>query len=171
MGHIDYNMNVPFLPQPQSFLFQVEAEMRYQKQLLINSSIAALDKIDEKCPFPDPAQRTQLLGVLIEKITIYQENVRRDINKSCSVWHNFPLYKTETCATLEKLDTVGESARRRVQNIRDIWTYLKTIIEGSGPILNSWRISSMIARRLGSHIMVNLPRRGLWNPLLKKLRS
>ena len=125
MGHINYNMNVPFLPQPQFFLFQVEAEMHYQKQLLIDSSIAALDKIDEKCPFPDPAQRTQLLDVLMEKITIYQENVRRDIDKSCSIWHNFPLYKTETCATLEKLDTVGESVRRRVQNIRDIMDIYK----------------------------------------------
>ena len=120
MGHINSNMNVPFLPQPQLFLFQVEAEMRYQKQLLIDSSIAALDKIDKNCPFPDPAQRTQVLDVLMDKITIYQENVRRDIDKSCSIWQNFLLYKIETCATLEEMDTVGESVRRRVQDIQDI---------------------------------------------------
>ena len=120
MGHLNYYMIVPFLPQPQVFLFQVEAEMRYQKQLLIDSSISALNNIDQACPFPDSAQQKQDLDVLMEKIAIYQENVRWDIDKSCSIWHNLPLYKVGTCATLEKLDTVGESVRRRVQNIRDI---------------------------------------------------
>ena len=97
--------------------------MCYQKQLLIDSSIAALDKIDEKCPFPDFAQRTQLLDVLMEKITIYKEYIRRDIDKSCSIWHNFPLFKTETCATLEKLDiwtTRSIWAHRRPQAHRSV---------------------------------------------------
>ncbi len=91
--------------------------MRYQKQLLIDSLTTALDKIDKRCSFPDPAQRTQVLEVLMEKITSYQKKVKRNIKDSCPIWHNVFLYKTETCVTLENLDTLGESVRRRVQKI------------------------------------------------------
>ena len=117
---LNYSMNVPFLPQPQLYLFQVKAEMRYQKQLLIDSSIAALNGIDESCRFPDPTQRKQVLRVLIEKITSYQEKVKQNIKESCPIWHNLFRYKTETCVTLEKFDALGESVRYRVHTIRDI---------------------------------------------------
>ncbi len=120
LGFLNYNMNVPFLPQPQLYLFQVNAEMRYQKQLLIDLSIAALDGIDESCRFPDLAQRKQVLQVLMEKITSYQEKVKRNIKESCPIWHNLFHYKTETCITLEKFDTLGKSVRYRVHTIRDI---------------------------------------------------
>ena len=120
LGFLNNNFNLPFLPQPQLYIFQVEAEMRYQKQLLIDSSIAALANIDEDCRFTDPAQQKQVLKVLTEKITNYQETVKQNIKKSCPIWHDLFLYKTETCVTLEKHDTLGKSVRSRVSNIRDI---------------------------------------------------
>ena len=118
-------MGVPFLPQPQLYLFQVEAEMRYQKQLLIDSSIAALDGIDQSCRFSDPAQRKQVLEDLVVSITKYQDNVKRNIEESCPTWHNIFNYKTETCVTLEKFNILGKTVRYRVQAIRDITEIFK----------------------------------------------
>ena len=117
---LNYHLNVPFLPQPQLYLFQVEAETRYQKQLLIDSSIAALNRIEEDCRFPDPAQQKQVIEVLMKKIADYQEKVKQNIKESCPIWHNIFLYKTETCATLEKMDILGKRVRYRVHTIRDI---------------------------------------------------
>lgn len=120
LGVLNYEFNVPFLPQPKLYLFQVNAEMRYQKQLLIDSSIAALAGIEESCRFPDPAQRMQVFEALMDKITNYQEKVKRNLKESCPIWHNLFHYKTETCVTLEKFDTLGKSVRYRVHTIQDI---------------------------------------------------
>ena len=65
-------------------------------------------------------KQKQVLEVLMEKITSYQENVKRNIKESCPIWHNIFHYKTETCATLERFDTLGTSVRYRVHTIRDI---------------------------------------------------
>ena len=116
----NFDMGVPFLPQAQLYLFQVEAEMRYQKQLLIDSSIAALDGTDQSCRFSDPAQRKQVLEDLVISITKYQDNVKRNIKESCPIWHNLFHYKTETCVTLERFNTLAKSVRYRVRTIGGI---------------------------------------------------
>ena len=144
-GFLNHFMNVQFLPQPQLYLFQVEAEMRYQKQLLIDSSIAAIDIIDESCRLTDPEQQKQILEVLIGNITTFQEEVERKIRESCPFWHNLFPYKKETCDTLGKFDTLGRRVRYRVRyiqvitqtykehhrRIRDHYEQMKEIIHNS----------------------------------------
>ena len=125
MRFANFNMGLPFLPQPQLYLFQVEAEMRYQKQLLIDSSIAALDGIDQSCRFSGTSQRKPHFEDLVLSITKFQDNVKRNIKESCPTWHNLFNYKTATCVTLEKFNTLSKTVRYRVQAIRDITEIFK----------------------------------------------
>lgn len=99
--------------------------MRYQEQLFIDSLIAALDRIDQSYRFLDTTQRKQVVEDLVVSITKYQDNVKRTIEESCPTWYNLSNYKTETCVTLEKFNTLGKSVRYRVQDIRDITEIFK----------------------------------------------
>lgn len=122
IGFLNQLFLFPWLPQPQLYAFQVEAEIRYQKQLLVDLSIASLDSIDKGClstrNFPHLAGQIRLLEAAIEQITNYKQTVKQSIDQSRSFWDI--LGKPERIVTLEKFDTLSQGIFRRIQKIRDI---------------------------------------------------
>ena len=127
LGLLNHAHGLPWQPQPQVYSFQVEAEIRYRQQQLINLFTAALDEINSGCfttlELRNPAQETQILEAAIQKITSYQQKVRQRINESFSRWDYF--HKSEDLVTLEKLEALGKQIHRRILAVRDIGNIYK----------------------------------------------
>ena len=81
----NYFAEIPRLPKPRLYSYQIRLEVQYQANRLIRECLSALGRIDARFARVQQMQKTQLLNLPIQEalqaIEVFQTNMRTRLEK------------------------------------------------------------------------------------------